>query len=81
MESTIGLKDNLPENVIAVTIVGDAKKFMVLAFPSFLDLKLRLKLVKIAITKNSVIVTKEYTFETVTVFPFLLIGSFPLEES
>jgi len=33
---------------MAVTIVGDARKFMVLLLPSFLDLKFRLKLVKMA---------------------------------
>jgi len=47
-ESVWGLKESLPENDIAVTMVGDARKFMVLLLPSFLDLKLRLKLVKIA---------------------------------
>ena len=48
IESVKGLKESLPENAMAVTIVGDARKFIVLLFPSFLDLKLRLKLVKIA---------------------------------
>ena len=42
------MKDNLPEKAIAVTIVGEAKKFIVSALPSFLDLKLRLKLVRMA---------------------------------
>ena len=49
--SVWGLKDNFPEKVMAVTIVGDARKFMVLLFPSFLDLKFRLKLVKMAENK------------------------------
>ena len=47
-ESVIGLKDNLPENAIAVTIVGEARKFIVRWLPSFLDLKFLLKLVIIA---------------------------------
>ena len=47
-ESTSGLKESFPENAMAVTIVGDARKFMVLLLPSFLDLKFRLKLVKMA---------------------------------
>lgn len=37
--SVIGLNDSLPLNAIAVTIEGDARKFMVLAFPSLRDLK------------------------------------------
>lgn len=49
MESFSGSKDSFPEKAIAVTMVGDARKFMVLLFPSFLDLKLRLKLVNIAV--------------------------------
>lgn len=48
IESVAGLKESFPENAIAVTIVGEARKFIVRRFPSFLDLKLRLKLVKIA---------------------------------
>ncbi len=47
-ESPSGLKESFPENAMAVTIVGDARKFMVLLLPSFLDLKFRLKLVKMA---------------------------------
>jgi hypothetical protein len=49
MESSSGSKESFPEKAIAVTMVGDARKFMVLLLPSFLDLKLRLKLVKIAV--------------------------------
>ena len=48
IESSIGLKDSFPENAIAVTTVGDARKFIVSLFPSFRDLKFRLKEVKIA---------------------------------
>jgi hypothetical protein len=48
-ESVIGLNDSFPENAMAVTIVGEARKFMVRRFPSLRDLKFRLKLVKIAI--------------------------------
>ena len=48
MLSVIGLNDSLPENAIAVTMVGDARKFIVSPFPSFRDLKFLLKLVKIA---------------------------------
>lgn len=40
IESVIGLKDSLPENAIAVTIVGEARKFIVLLLPSLRDLKL-----------------------------------------
>jgi polyferredoxin len=43
------LNDSFPENAMAVTIVGEARKFMVRRFPSLRDLKFRLKLVKIAI--------------------------------
>ena len=46
--SVTGLNDSFPEKAMAVTMVGDARKFIVLLLPSFLDLKLRLKLVKIA---------------------------------
>jgi hypothetical protein len=35
--SVMGLKERLPENAIAVTMVGLAKKFMVLLLPSFLE--------------------------------------------
>ena len=48
IESVCGSKESFPEKAMAVTTVGDARKFMVLLFPSFLDLKLRLKLDKIA---------------------------------
>jgi hypothetical protein len=37
--SVIGLKDSEPENAIAVTIVGDARKFIVSRLPSLRDLK------------------------------------------
>ena len=36
----MGLKDSFPENAIAVTIVGEARKFIVRLLPSFRDLKL-----------------------------------------
>ena len=39
-ESVIGLKESFPENAMAVTIVGEARKFMVRLFPSLRDLKL-----------------------------------------
>lgn len=55
MLSVIGLKESFPEKAIAVTIVGDARKFMVMLLPSFLDLKLRLKLVKMARPKCKLI--------------------------
>jgi hypothetical protein len=48
-ESMRGLKDSFPEKAIAVTMVGEARKFIVLLLPSFLDLKFRLKLVRIAV--------------------------------
>jgi hypothetical protein len=48
-ESIMGLNDNFPEKAMAVTIVGEARKFIVLLLPSFLDLKLRLKLVRMAV--------------------------------
>jgi hypothetical protein len=48
MESVIGLKESFPENAMAVTIVGEARKFIVRLLPSFLDLKLRLKEVRMA---------------------------------
>ena len=48
MESVIGLKESFPEKAIAVTTVGDARKFIVSLLPSLRDLKLRLKEVRIA---------------------------------
>jgi hypothetical protein len=36
----IGLKESLPENAIAVTVVGDARKFIVRRLPSLRALKL-----------------------------------------
>ena len=48
MESVIGLKESFPEKAIAVTIVGDARKFIVSLLPSLRDLKLRLNDVRIA---------------------------------
>ena len=39
-ESVMGLKESLPENAMAVTIVGEARKFIVRLLPSFRDLKL-----------------------------------------
>lgn len=39
MESVIGLNVSFPENAIAVTIVGDARKFIVSLLPSFRDRK------------------------------------------
>lgn len=52
IESVIGLNESFPEKDIAVTIVGEARKFIVRRFPSFRDLKFRLKEVRIA-TNNS----------------------------
>ncbi len=39
-ESVMGLNDNFPENAMAVTIVGEARKFIVRLLPSLRDLKL-----------------------------------------
>ena len=39
-ESVIGLNDSLPENAMAVTTVGEARKFVVRLLPSLRDLKL-----------------------------------------
>src|SRR5277367_2632921 len=39
-ESVTGLKESFPEKAIAVTIVGEERKFIVSAFPSLRDLKL-----------------------------------------
>jgi hypothetical protein len=49
MLSVMGLKDSFPENAMAVTVVGDARKFMVFRFPSLRALKFRLKEVTIAV--------------------------------
>jgi hypothetical protein len=48
MLSVMGLNDNLPENAIAVTVVGEARKFIVFKLPSFRALKFRLKDVMMA---------------------------------
>lgn len=48
IESVTGLKFKDPENAIAVTISGEARKFIVRRLPSFLALKLRLKDVRMA---------------------------------
>lgn len=53
--SDMGLKESFPEKAIAVTTVGDARKFIVLLLPSFLDLKLRLKLVKMANAQKNIL--------------------------
>ena len=50
IESVTGLKLRSPENAMAVTISGDAKKFIVLRLPSFLALKFRLNDVRIALS-------------------------------
>lgn len=39
-ESVTGLKESFPENAMAVTIVGEARKFIVRLLPSLRDLKL-----------------------------------------
>lgn len=39
IESVTGLKESFPEKAIAVTMVGEARKFLVRALPSFRDLK------------------------------------------
>lgn len=39
MVSVIGLKESLPENDMAVTTVGEARKFIVSRLPSLRDLK------------------------------------------
>jgi hypothetical protein len=36
----MGLKESFPENAMAVTIVGEARKFIVRLLPSLRDLKL-----------------------------------------
>ena len=38
-ESVTGLKESFPENAMAVTIVGEARKFIVRLLPSLRDLK------------------------------------------
>ena len=40
IESVMGLKESFPENAMAVTTIGEARKFMVKRLPSFRDLKL-----------------------------------------
>lgn len=45
MESVIGLNESFPEKAIAVTTVGEARKFIVLRLPSLRDLKLLLRVV------------------------------------
>ena len=45
IESVIGLNDSFPEKAIAVTTVGEARKFIVLRLPSLRDLKLLSKVV------------------------------------
>ncbi len=47
IESVIGLKFESPEYIIAVTISGEVKKFIVFLLPSFLALKFLLKEVQI----------------------------------
>lgn len=47
-ESFVGSKESFPENAIAVTISGEARKFMVSRLPSLRALKFRLKEVRIA---------------------------------
>lgn len=47
-ESVIGLKLSLPENAMAVTISGEARKFIVCLLASLRPLKLRLKDVRMA---------------------------------
>ena len=39
-ESVTGLNESFPENAMAVTIVGEARKFIVRLLPSLRDLKL-----------------------------------------
>lgn len=39
MVSVMGLKESLPENDMAVTTVGEARKFIVSRLPSLRDLK------------------------------------------
>ena len=39
IESSTGLNVSFPEKDMAVTIVGEARKFMVVGFPSLRDLK------------------------------------------
>lgn len=51
-ESVMGLKDSFPEKDMAVTIVGEARKFIVKGLPSFRDLKFLLKLETIARYQN-----------------------------
>lgn len=51
--STIGLKLSLPENAMAVTTSGDARKFIVCRFASLRPLKLRLNEVRMAAGEGS----------------------------
>jgi hypothetical protein len=45
-ESVTGLKESFPENAMAVTIVGEARKFIVRLLPSLRDLKLLNQIVR-----------------------------------
>lgn len=51
-ESVIGLNERFPEKAMAVTISGDARKFIVLLLASLRPLKLRLKEVRIAARRH-----------------------------
>ena len=62
-ESVIGLKESFPENDIAVTIVGEARKFIVCRLPSLRDLKFLLKLVRIATRKESDVMGLEMSLQ------------------
>ena len=52
MESVMGLNESFPEKAMAVTTVGEARKFMVSLFPSLRERKLRLKEVRMAGVAN-----------------------------
>ncbi len=96
IESVIGFNYSLPENAMAVTTVGEAKKFIVWLFPSLRDLKLlkatqykrsdlqlgtdRLKEVNMAVGDEC----KEDTgteSNLHTIFFSLLIATFPLGDA
>lgn len=80
-ESTMGLNESFPENAMAVTIVGEARKFMVLLLPSFLDLKLRLKLVRMANKDISTSKDDAQSLDILTILRVRFVRTFPLGEN
>ena len=78
MESVMGLKESLPEKAIAVTTVGEARKFIVSLLPSLRDLKFRLKDVKMAAKKSIGIGHITNDWKKLTILLTLLLLSLPL---